>query len=85
VPNPRERLEILKALLQNIPHDISESDLKSVADDAHGFVGSDLGALISKSLMEFDSDSSKTVATDLRKCLLLIKPSAMREIMIQVS
>lgn len=43
VPDPRERLEILKILLEN--EKISEDEINEVAKNTHGFTGADLASL----------------------------------------
>lgn len=51
VPEPGARLDILKTLLRDVPHDLNEKDLASVASRTHGFVGADLSALVRESGM----------------------------------
>lgn len=45
VPNAQDRLEILKKLLDRVPHSLTTTELIQLADSAHGYVGADLMAL----------------------------------------
>lgn len=45
IPDVPARLSILKVLLCNTPHNISDADLLSVASRTHGYVGADLSAV----------------------------------------
>lgn len=45
IPSAQSRLEILTALLRNVPHSLSESDIANVAASTHGYVGADLSAV----------------------------------------
>ncbi|EIN12273.1 AAA-domain-containing protein [Punctularia strigosozonata HHB-11173 SS5] len=46
IPDATARLSILNVLLSRTPHSISQTDLKSVAARAHGYVGADLAAVV---------------------------------------
>lgn len=46
VPNPTARLDIIKKMLHQTPHNMTEQDLQEVAARTHGFVGADLSALV---------------------------------------
>lgn len=85
VPTPQERLEILQALLGEEPHSVAQQDLKTVADSAHGFVGADLAALLTKAVTMATRENSKLEGRHILTCLPLVRPSAMREIMVQVT
>ncbi|KAG2598923.1 hypothetical protein PVAP13_5KG386900 [Panicum virgatum] len=45
VPSPGQRLDILQHLLVGVQHSLDDEDLKSIAQETHGFVGADLAAL----------------------------------------
>ncbi|XP_073149023.1 calmodulin-interacting protein 111 isoform X2 [Henckelia pumila] len=45
VPSPRQRYEILLALLSEMQHSLSDKDVQTLAMATHGFVGADLAAL----------------------------------------
>lgn len=89
VPTPEARLDILKKLLKSVPHSLSEADLVSVAQAAHGFVGADLSSLVSQA----GTNAFKISAGDLNVCVKMehvqwalarINPSAMREVLVDV-
>lgn len=77
VPSPKERREILGTLIGD--GQVSDEDLKTVAYNTHGFVGADLLSLLAKA-----SDCDGDLGASLKKCLPLVRPSAMKEILIQV-
>ena len=45
MPSPGQRLDILQHLLVGVQHSLDDEDLKSIAQETHGFVGADLAAL----------------------------------------
>jgi AAA family ATPase len=46
IPDPSARLEIMRALLDGIPHSVSDDCIKSLSQKAHGFVGADLAGVV---------------------------------------
>ncbi|PVD34765.1 hypothetical protein C0Q70_06042 [Pomacea canaliculata] len=91
VPSAAERLQILKAHLHDVPHNISETDLKAVSDAAHGFVGADLTALLKKAklcavrrLSQKEGMMHVLTCEDLLLAAKQISPSAMREVQLEV-
>ncbi|KAJ3211504.1 spermatogenesis associated protein 5 [Dinochytrium kinnereticum] len=110
IPDAHGRLDILKAQLKNVPHALTDDDIRDVSARAHGYVGADLAAIVreaglsvvqrvtkagSKSadegrLRRFRPVTSlegldlKVRLEDLNWALAKIKPSAMREIMVEV-
>lgn len=46
VPNSAERLDILKSMLEDITHSLSESDIRHINDYCQAFVGADLKQLV---------------------------------------
>lgn len=92
VPNPYAREEILTKLLGKIKNTLTTQDVKHLANICHGFVGADLASLISKSVMHAinrNKSSSDSVVqptltfTDIQNSLCHVKPSAMREVLIE--
>lgn len=63
-----------------------EDLLKEVAYAAHGFVGADLSALCSRAAMHASQQSDKSTIemVDWKFALTKIRPSAMREVQIEV-
>ncbi|OZJ03805.1 hypothetical protein BZG36_03019 [Bifiguratus adelaidae] len=46
IPSATARVDILNALLRNVPHDLSRADVEGIAAAAHGYVGADLAAVV---------------------------------------
>ncbi|GLV33580.1 uncharacterized protein CBL_20289, partial [Carabus blaptoides fortunei] len=89
IPNPQGRYQILQKLLAQTAHDISDVDLRDIANSAHGFFGSDLSSLCSRAAMHsvkrFTGKSAVQIEVeDLRFALTRVRPSAMREVQIEV-
>lgn len=95
VPSPNARLDILQKLLSKTPHEVTEEELKNVAHSAHGYVGADLAALCSRAAVHAvkrtcagdglsGSDSVIVKVEDLLWAMTQVKPSAMREVLIEV-
>lgn len=93
VPNPSAREDILTKMLSKITNTLTFDDVKHLANMCcHGFVGSDLSSLISKSVMHAisraknssDADAQLTLTLpDIQNGLCHVKPSAMKEVLIE--
>ncbi|KAK2464581.1 hypothetical protein APHAL10511_003370 [Amanita phalloides] len=46
VPDADARLDILNVLLANMPHNVTQDELRAFSSRAHGYVGADLNALV---------------------------------------
>ncbi|KAI2656675.1 hypothetical protein H4Q32_020652 [Labeo rohita] len=109
VPGADGRMDILQKQLRSMPCDVTDDELRELADAAHGYVGADLAAvckeagecLISEQSVEtpvlccgvhlkwFDlltpvMNNVKVTTSDLRLAMTEVKPSAMREVAIDV-
>nr|XP_056711011.1 ribosome biogenesis protein SPATA5 [Euleptes europaea] len=99
VPNAQDRLEILHKLLNKVPHSLSATELVQLADRAHGYVGADLAALckeaglyalrrvLGQQANPLDDDVFGSViitCNDFLKAMNEVRPSAMREVAIDV-
>ncbi|KAJ3164659.1 hypothetical protein HDU88_005087 [Geranomyces variabilis] len=99
IPSAPARLQILTALLRHVPHSLSEPDIAAAAAATHGYVGADLSAVCReaglkaiKRLVGTAGPSAQPVSQndlrisvdDVRAAMAEIRPSAMREIMIEV-
>ncbi|KAM7352724.1 ATPase family gene 2 protein homolog A [Cochliomyia hominivorax] len=87
-PSPEGRLEILKCLLRKIEnHKLSLNDVQQIAQITHGFVGADLANLLYnatlKSLHQTPEANVQLKLEDLMSALAYVKPSAMREVLIE--
>ena len=82
VPGPAARAEILAALL---PGRLA-ADLAPTAAAAHGYVGADLRAVVSEArLLAAERRENEPSAADLSAALSRVKPSAMREVLVEVA
>ncbi|XP_023716212.1 ATPase family protein 2 homolog isoform X3 [Cryptotermes secundus] len=95
VPSPNARLDILQKLLSKTPHEMTEEELRNVAHSAHGYVGADLAALCSRAAVHAVKrtyagdvlcgiDPVIVKVEDLLWSMTQVKPSAMREVLIEV-
>lgn len=85
VPDRMRRKEILYALLKNIPNKISSQDIDAISDLAHGYVAADLVNLCTQASMKcFKRTSDVLEKEDLMGALTVVRPSAMRELLIEV-
>ncbi|XP_013384510.1 spermatogenesis-associated protein 5-like [Lingula anatina] len=95
IPTARDREDILQKLLSKVHHSLSADNIKTLADSAHGFVGADLanackeGGLhaLKSHIAKQGGDSSVPVLVtmdDMVFGLNSVKPSAMREVAIDV-
>jgi len=86
VPNVEQRKAILSGMLeeQEESHKLVQEEVDKLAGDTHGFVGADIQALVSLATMvarESNKDLSMEHFMSVRS---KVKPSAMREVMIEV-
>ncbi|XP_042413841.1 calmodulin-interacting protein 111-like isoform X1 [Zingiber officinale] len=51
VPSPEQRLDILRTILNDMTHSLSNIEIQSLASGTHGFVGADLTALCNEAAM----------------------------------
>ncbi|KAH0486342.1 MAG: hypothetical protein KVP17_003953 [Porospora cf. gigantea B] len=69
VPSPAARREILDVLLDGTNHECSSSEIQSVADDAHGFVGADLASVVQAAFLESVAETTNIRRAHLRRAL----------------
>lgn len=94
VPTPDMRTEILMKLLAKIPNTLSREVVQNVSFITHGFVGADLYGLCSKAIInavkrhQKDKSTSdgepKVTMADFHYALTTTKPSAMKEVLVEV-
>ncbi|XP_050299634.1 ribosome biogenesis protein SPATA5 isoform X2 [Anthonomus grandis grandis] len=83
-PNPRSRNSILRKLLLGT-HNLSDDDFQEISLTTHGFVGADLVSLCSQaSLVCGRRTGDKIQLQDFKVALRKVRPSAMREVQIEV-
>lgn len=85
-PNPKNRRAILEKLLKQLNIEINEHDLQNISLNTHGFVGSDLVSLCSMASLHANRRKQGNVSKeDFEYALKRVRPSAMREVQIEVS
>ncbi|KYM99999.1 Spermatogenesis-associated protein 5 [Cyphomyrmex costatus] len=100
VPTPDMRKEILIKLLSKIPNTLSCEDIQNISFITHGFVGADLYGLCSRAIINAvkcyqknkatsddepnDPNEPKVTMTDFSYALTTIKPSAMKEVLVEI-
>ncbi|KAK9744285.1 AAA+ lid domain [Popillia japonica] len=85
-PNPISRLDILKKITKDAIKDEDNETLKEIAFAAHGFVGADLVALCSRAALHTSkSNRSRIEIEDWKFALTKVRPSAMREVQVEVT
>uniref|UniRef100_A0A146M8T5 Spermatogenesis-associated protein 5 n=1 Tax=Lygus hesperus TaxID=30085 RepID=A0A146M8T5_LYGHE len=83
VPHAEDRFDILMMLVPG--SDRLQSTLQSLANASHGFVGADLASVVSKAVCFAATDGRDSLSDeDLVRAHSLVKPSAMREVYVQV-
>jgi SpoVK/Ycf46/Vps4 family AAA+-type ATPase len=97
IPTAVGRAEILSLALCGMPHGLSPSQQEHVASVTHGFVGADIKALCREAALTAlkrhqhtcgdtvgDVSTLRVDATDFNAALSVVRPSAMREVLIEV-
>eukprot|EP00002_Diphylleia_rotans_P034388 TRINITY_DN7375_c0_g1_i7.p1 TRINITY_DN7375_c0_g1~~TRINITY_DN7375_c0_g1_i7.p1 ORF type:complete len:640 (+),score=119.74 TRINITY_DN7375_c0_g1_i7:611-2530(+) len=89
IPNEKARLDILSRVFKNMPHTLTEDQVQDIASKTHGYVGADLASLAKEAAFRAirESDSEVIVPVSykhLLNCLTSIRPSAMREVAIDI-
>ncbi|XP_070505102.1 ATPase family gene 2 protein homolog A [Chironomus tepperi] len=80
VPNTRMRKEILMKMLKE--YKFPENVIENLAKVTHGYVGADLEKLVEKS-KRIEHDAALLTVNDILENLSSVKPSAMRELLIE--
>ncbi|KAH3756506.1 AAA family ATPase [Pelomyxa schiedti] len=98
VPNKRARQSILELLLHDTPHTLTPDEIVQLAAGTHGFVGADLRALCNEAAMfairrrknhaqaarDAKENTLQVTLDDFIAGKAIIRPSAMREVLIDV-
>ncbi|RUP51716.1 P-loop containing nucleoside triphosphate hydrolase protein [Jimgerdemannia flammicorona] len=92
IPNSSARYSILATLLRNIPHSLSDDNIKGLAAISHGYVGADLAAVCREAGLKtikrcvsvggamVEADQMRVSTEDMRNAMAAVRPSAMREV-----
>lgn len=87
VPDPIAREQILLKQLQRVKHNLAMDDIKTVADNSHGFIASDLSNLVAKAALHASSKDlsidSLITLNDIQFAFGQVVPSAMKEVVIK--
>ncbi|XP_050423039.1 ribosome biogenesis protein SPATA5 [Adelges cooleyi] len=85
VPNEVQRKDILSRQLAHVKHKVTESDVVDIAYKAQGFVGADLLAVVNRSVTEAAVNNEEYVTCKhLGVAVNQVKPSAIKEVLVQV-
>lgn len=84
VPNELQRKDILTKQLSHIEQEISEDEIISIAHRAQGFVGADLLAVVNRAQTEASINNENVTYRHMCSALTQVKPSAIKEVMVQV-
>jgi len=86
VPGVKQREEILSGMLEELDdeHKLEPEEVNKLASDTHGFVGADIQALLSLALVAAIDDKTNITMDHFMRVRSNVKPSAMREVMVEV-
>ncbi|KAK5780370.1 hypothetical protein RI543_002126 [Arxiozyma heterogenica] len=98
IPDVNARLDILLKQFSKMSierHTLTNEDIKLIASKTHGYVGADLSALCRESVMKtiqrgikeginLSETTLKVIISDVENALLEVRPSAMREIFLEM-
>jgi SpoVK/Ycf46/Vps4 family AAA+-type ATPase len=79
-----QRKDILTKLLSPIQQELSEEEITSIAYRAQGFVGADLLAVVNRALTEAAINNENATYKHMCTAITQVKPSAIKEVMVQV-
>ncbi|KAH8250820.1 hypothetical protein KR038_011013 [Drosophila bunnanda] len=80
-PTPQARREIIQCLTRSLDHQLSEEAAEQIASITHGYVGADLANLVYAAMLQ--AQPHPLQLQHLQAALTRIKPSAMREVLIE--
>ncbi|RCH89687.1 Spermatoproteinsis associated protein 5 [Rhizopus stolonifer] len=93
IPTAEARLSIFKTIMKKIPNTLQPEELEALASKSHGYVGADIAAVCREAGLKcIKRCAAASVATDhlavnmadMQEAISEIRPSAMREIMLEV-
>ncbi|KAH8412839.1 hypothetical protein KR009_006210 [Drosophila setifemur] len=80
-PNPQARRDIIKCLVQPLERKLTAEEVEHIASITHGYVGADLANLVYAAMLQ--AQPNPLQLQHLQSALTRIKPSAMREVLIE--
>lgn len=91
IPNSESRFSIFKTIMSKIPYSLTDRELEQLAQKSHGYVGADIAAVCREAglrcIKRCNAMSVNNLAVnlqDMKEAMSEIRPSAMREIMLEV-
>lgn len=93
IPDAAARLNILNIMLDNVPNHLTLADITEVSEKTHGYVGADLQALVKEAVVKVVRKSLELgrspnemflERSDLESAIITVRPSAMREISLEM-
>ncbi|CEG71704.1 hypothetical protein RMATCC62417_07395 [Rhizopus microsporus] len=91
IPTSEARYSIFKTIMAKIPHSLTDLELEHLAQRSHGYVGADIAAVCREAGLKCikrcsskPTDSLIVNFQDMKEAMSEIRPSAMREIMLEV-
>ena len=84
VPNAHQRQQIIRQMLSDIDHTLSEENILNIARDTHGYVGADLEALVNLAAMKARESQINLTWDHFVIAKTRVKPSGMREVMVEI-
>ncbi|XP_016964479.1 ribosome biogenesis protein SPATA5 [Drosophila biarmipes] len=80
-PSSEARRDIIRCLIQSLENKLSEKETEHIASITHGYVGADLANLVYAAMLQ--AQPKPLDLMHLQAALTRIKPSAMREVLIE--
>ena len=84
VPNAYQRQQIIQEMLVDIDHTLLEENILNMARNTHGYVGADIEALVNLAVMKAKETQSVVTWDHFVVAKTRVKPSGMREVMVEI-
>ena len=90
IPDAKARSEIFNVHLRGVPHTLTESELETISNSTHGYVGADIAALCREASMialdrSLNTETKSYVSyDDFIRAKSQVRASAMREITLEI-
>lgn len=84
-PTAKQRVEILQLLLRRQGSELPSEDVEKLGLSLHGYVGSDISVLIEEAVRFAKQRGEQTIVVeDLKLAAKIVRPSALREIQLEI-
>lgn len=87
IPDRNARLDIMKKMFENFPHNLTDHEINELSESAHGFVGADIANIFTQATMHMLKNKNDELIAQFKDfcwALQQIKPSAMREVLLDI-